>query len=106
MGSIETPWAGKVMMIVMNGTHQSSKQKPPPGRMTMLKALLKKALEDSPSSTCKECASLCNTQSAEKQKAEKAANTKGKKKSTKVSLKKDHGGYDEWGGGDDAGGDY
>merc|ERR1712070_800969 len=59
---------------------------------TMLKQLLKTALEAAPSSSCKELASLCNTQSSEKQKAEKALAQKGKKKNTKVSIQKDHGG--------------
>ena len=74
----------------------------------MLKQLLKTALTLSSSSVscptviavgvelqtqvCKELASLCNTQSSEKQKAEKALQQKGKKKSVKASIQKDHGG--------------
>ena len=74
----------------------------------MLKQLLKTALTLSASSVscstvsavdvelqtqvCKELASVCNTQSSEKQKAEKALQQKGKKKSVKASIQKDHGG--------------
>lgn len=66
-----------------------------------LKALLRVALENSPSTVCKEAATLCNTQCAEKQRKEKEEANKGKKKKTKASLQKDHGDFMDAGLGHD-----